>query len=623
MIAIKANLIAFAVAALLAWSCNQKKSSSDTRSSSRPSSDAENLPATLDSEERTVSSNKSETVTVGQTSIKFEEGTVASDYRVRLSRLESAPVGSKDDSLFIGSPESDVVSIEMYDAATDRILSQEDLALPYVFQQEFTTSSPSAELGLMVVKDAGTSSETRTLLPNAELRITESSDAAGLRLLSARKITVSVSLKLTQAVVWLVSYDQKTLDKLATAKSDGAAVTSLSKLAAKPGDEVSLSGSNIHSRLKVEIEGKSVAVVASNTSSGKFLMPDVRAGLVTVAVKEGSSTVKSLGLVSDSAGDGIPVWLGTATEICSDKQFRNASGEVVQGTRNCAVLADCSADGQENCRSNGAYRAADLTGAANKIVSGQTLAGVPGAASGGSGASASDAWHIRAGTTVAGVTGKLKVNCRNGVNLSEYNYDGSLSGIPATSVAHNTTPSRDPWDTIDDYNRNDAILSLFPNANLPGSWSTDNFCGGIEATANDSNVWKDVSVDGVDPDSVGCSNSSDACIFKDKISGLEWSELISSSRNWPDALNDCNSSNLGGHSDWRLPTQKELMDAYSHGIRSAGTTNWLTSAEMNNYFWSASSVSDDTNDAWVVYLSNGYSGGNVKTSTTHDLVCVR
>jgi hypothetical protein len=46
---------------------------------------------------------------------------------------------------------------------------------------------------------------------------------------------------------------------------------------------------------------------------------------------------------------------------------------------------------------------------------------------------APNSWDVRVGVTVNGVTGKLKVNCRNRVG-SAFNYDGAISGIGQSGV---------------------------------------------------------------------------------------------------------------------------------------------------------------------------------------------
>ncbi len=64
------------------------------------------------------------------------------------------------------------------------------------------------------------------------------------------------------------------------------------------------------------------------------------------------------------------------------------------------------------------------------------------------------------------------------------------------------------------------------------------------------------------------------------------------------------------------------MDAYNHVIRSAAHANWITEAAMNSYFWSGSTVSDSTSNAWLVYLGYGYTLGLNKTNS-YGVVCVR
>jgi hypothetical protein len=87
--------------------------------------------------------------------------------------------------------------------------------------------------------------------------------------------------------------------------------------------------------------------------------------------------------------------------------------------------------------------------------------------------------------------------------------------------------------------------------------------------------------------------------------GLSWSKLQANEA-WDKAWSNCQSLNYNGQTGWRLPTQKELMEAYTHGIRSAARTNWMTETNMlDGYFWSGSSVSSGTNVAWGVNLANG------------------
>ena len=65
---------------------------------------------------------------------------------------------------------------------------------------------------------------------------------------------------------------------------------------------------------------------------------------------------------------------------------------------------------------------------------------------------------------------------------------------------------------------------------------------------------------------------------------------------------------------WRLPTKEELQ-AYAPQLRELNCKGW---------FWSASTVSDNTNFAWYVNLANGTTYGFYGTKNdAYSVVCVR
>jgi hypothetical protein len=356
-------------------------------------------------------------------------------------------------------------------------------------------------------------------------------------------------------------------------------------------------------------------------------------------------------------------YYSNVTKVPGDTSI--AAGASILGVVGTAVLkpADCSTNAATGCVTTSTYKSADLTNlSAGNIKSGVTIAGTAGQYPSSSfpltGSSGSDlttatfdaqikssgtfqyfgsdgtrytgtgdtdivdtniksavdifgttgnvtagaspnAWDLRAGVTVGSVTGMLKVNCRNRAN-------GDATGDQVVDI----------WDTIDD------LLGV-PPTNVWGNNNTD--CGGVDdpsSSGDDDNVWKDVTTAGTG--AASCSGSPERCTMQDKITGLWWSKLQQST-DWNEAWSNCQSLNYNGQTGWRLPTQKELMEAYTHGIRSAARTNWMTEGDMGNYFWSGSSVSSSSNNAWVVNLANG------RTFTTYDngksftiqVVCVR
>src|SRR5690606_34512120 len=111
------------------------------------------------------------------------------------------------------------------------------------------------------------------------------------------------------------------------------------------------------------------------------------------------------------------------------------------------------------------------------------------------------------------------------------------------------TAGTDIFDTVDDNNSYGAYPTTNP-------WGADEFlCGFDSVLAPDEKTWEHVSGTGAN------------ALFKDRISGLIWTRgTDTNTRSWQDAITYCDSRDHEGFSDWRLPTQKELMDAYSHGI---------------------------------------------------------
>jgi hypothetical protein len=64
------------------------------------------------------------------------------------------------------------------------------------------------------------------------------------------------------------------------------------------------------------------------------------------------------------------------------------------------------------------------------------------------------------------------------------------------------------------------------------------------------------------------------------------------------------------------------MSLYEHGIVSLAGANFNTLANMRNYYWSSSTLSATTTNAWFVNLAYGNSTNYAKTGSYY-VVCVR
>lgn len=122
---------------------------------------------------------------------------------------------------------------------------------------------------------------------------------------------------------------------------------------------------------------------------------------------------------------------------------------------------------------------------------------------------------------------------------------------------------------------------------------------------------------------------------KDPRTGIVWSQLLrnnagtvefsaaaNSTWSW-DGTTDPDNIAVGGKTasalcsergnGWRLPTQKELMQAYIDG-------SYFNLTQPSNLFWSA--TENDSTNAWYVTLYSGYTSFNIKTGS-HQVRCVR
>lgn len=85
------------------------------------------------------------------------------------------------------------------------------------------------------------------------------------------------------------------------------------------------------------------------------------------------------------------------------------------------------------------------------------------------------------------------------------------------------------------------------------------------------------------------------------------------------AINQCADLTDGGYTDWYLPTQKELQQAYINGIYNQTSGSFATTSS----FWSSTEQSNGSSYAWRVTLYSGYTITYDKTSTSFAVRCVR
>ena len=149
-----------------------------------------------------------------------------------------------------------------------------------------------------------------------------------------------------------------------------------------------------------------------------------------------------------------------AAKVVTGQSVAGVAGTATVGSSSTESYSTCTSDGQTGCVTDASYPAA-------KVANIST-------------------WDLRAGQTIAGLTGALKTNCRNTVNSTFFNYDGDVGSLLTTGVTTGT--AFDYWDTIDDIN------GFAPNRVT--DWSANTVC--------DSSAWTDVTTNDGGTSHVAC-----------------------------------------------------------------------------------------------------------------------
>jgi len=150
------------------------------------------------------------------------------------------------------------------------------------------------------------------------------------------------------------------------------------------------------------------------------------------------------------------------------------------------------------------------------------------------------------------------------------------------------------------------VLAIDCNSNIPESTPVSRFVINGDGTVSDYRtglIWK------------RCREGR----FTGSVGGVCESG-IDSVKNWQaafSAVNDANSSEFAGASNWRLPNVKELMTLVEHQCRDpAINTNifpFVLISTVSRY-WTSTPYANKKEDAWVVDFKDGITGHSNKNS---------
>jgi len=105
------------------------------------------------------------------------------------------------------------------------------------------------------------------------------------------------------------------------------------------------------------------------------------------------------------------------------------------------------------------------------------------------------------------------------------------------------------------------------------------------------------------------TDSGDGTVL-DNLTSLVWTkdtQQVRGTMTWADALSACNHLDFAGHSDWRLPTVRELLSLVDYEQHDPALPPGHPFDNVQFiFYWSGTTYDASAINAWGVYLCNGY-----------------
>jgi hypothetical protein len=111
---------------------------------------------------------------------------------------------------------------------------------------------------------------------------------------------------------------------------------------------------------------------------------------------------------------------------------------------------------------------------------------------------------------------------------------------------------------------------------------------------------------------------------RDDETGLVWEKTLETTEvSWTDARAACADKDVGGRKGWRLPSISELASLLDPSIRTGPSLPLgHPFTNIQDVYWSATSLTDNSKNAWLVFFDTGKVLYAFKTITFH-IWCVR
>ena len=111
-------------------------------------------------------------------------------------------------------------------------------------------------------------------------------------------------------------------------------------------------------------------------------------------------------------------------------------------------------------------------------------------------------------------------------------------------------------------------------------------------------------------------------VVQDHVAWLQWQDNTTPDEmTWEEAKAYCTDLTLGGETDWRLPTRKELVSLSYYG-RTSPAIDRVFQNTFSSRYWSSTTLAGRTNSAWIVGFKHGNQGNDTK-NYNYAVRCVR
>ena len=220
-------------------------------------------------------------------------------------------------------------------------------------------------------------------------------------------------------------------------------------------------------------------------------------------------------------------------------------------------------------------------------------------------------------TTASAVNVSLTVS-NGAVAVSAINLTGAVGAGVLTGTGKSIT-----WNMGADWNGNAAALSFSVWANdgpicpVAKTGQTTSYRTGDDGDLETGVAW-------LNSRFIVVTNGTDQTVF-DNLTGLEWVQEThalsgnSGATSWNAAVDFCNNLFYADHSDWRLPSRKELMSLIDYGRSPlAMPVGHPFSGVTANCYWSGTSFfALSGRYAWGVIMKDGLVGYYIKSNNNY------